>query len=328
MSLHVVILAGGIGARFWPLSSPACPKQFLDFLGTGRSLIQATFDRFVQLVPKENIWVVTHRDYLPYIEMQLPSISVSHILLESERKNTAASVAYAVYHIARLFPDATVLMTPADHFIEKQPEFIHALQKGYTFIQEAEKLSKTDELEKESLPIILTLGIDPTSPNIGYGYIQVDPLAQSYSKNGYILPILSFVEKPTLEKAQNMLSEGNYYWNAGIFIFSLRAGIQLFKQYASLFHDAFLQSNRIEEIFAHLPHISFDYALMEKIPAAQLYIIHADIGWSDLGTWSAVHTLLHKQKTRDFSSNDGINLQNQPIFLGGLPEKKNCLSRI
>jgi len=287
MSLHGVILAGGAGTRFWPISRQALPKQFLDFLGTGRTFIQSTFDRLIQLIAIDKIWIITHKDYFALVREQLPELPLSNILLEPERKNTAASFAYASYKIAQTDPGATVAFLPSDHFILKENKFLQILKKGYQFIQDKEG--------------ILTLGVAPTYPETGYGYIQTDIRIRGEED---ILPILAFKEKPTIQKATEMLAQGNYYWNSGIYIYPLKAGLHLFETYAPIFHQLFSrllnswdttqEQRQLEEIFKSLPIISFDYAIMEYV--RESFMIPANIGWSDLGTWNSIYKHLERDE--------------------------------
>lgn len=275
---YCVIMCGGVGSRFWPYSREARPKQFIDFLGTGRSLLQMSYDRILPLVPKENIIVVTNRRYEGLIREQLPDILPGNILLEPARRNTAPCIAWAAYHIAALDPEASMIVTPSDHLITDCHGFEGCVSRGFEFV--------------ESHDALLTLGISPTRPETGYGYIQVGaPVADDINK------VKTFTEKPDRELAKVFVESGEFLWNAGIFLWRVSTIIEALRQYtgdvtmlfdrgASLFgtpgEKAFIDEN-----FESCPANSIDYAVMEK--ASNVYVEVARFGWNDLGTWSSLY---------------------------------------
>ena len=270
-------MCGGVGSRFWPSSRQARPKQFIDFMGTGRSLLQMTFDRVLEVVPTENVIIVTNGDYASLIREQLPDVKAENILLEPARRNTAPCLAWAVHHIAALNPEAAVLVTPADHLIMREKEFHTALRRGFDFV--------------ETHDALLTLGIEPSRPETGYGYIQVGKHVTEH-----ICKVKTFTEKPDLELAKVFLASGDFKWNSGLFMWSaksfLKALAENSPELAQRFEagaDKFGTPDEkafIKREFPACPAISIDYALMEK--AANVYVEAVDPGWSDLGTWSAL----------------------------------------
>lgn len=272
-----VIMCGGIGSRFWPYSRTNRPKQFIDFLGTGRSLLQMSYDRILAIVPKENIIFVTNKQYAPLIKEQLPEISDNQILLEPARRNTAPCIAWAAYHIAAIDPQATMIVTPSDHLITREKEFEQSVISGLEFVENNEAL--------------LTLGIKPTRPETGYGYIQVGGKV-----SGNISNVKTFTEKPNVELAKVFLDSGEFFWNSGIFLWKASAIINALKEYApdvtSTFErglDCFgteKEDKFIAENFAGCVNISIDFAVMEK--AANVFVETVSFGWNDLGTWSAL----------------------------------------
>ena len=274
---YCVIMCGGVGSRFWPYSREARPKQFIDFLGTGRSLLQMSYDRILPLVPKENIIVVTNRRYESLIREQLPDIIPSNILLEPARRNTAPCIAWAAYHIAALDPEASMIVTPSDHLITDCHGFEACVSRGFDFV--------------ETTDALLTLGITPTRPETGYGYIQI---GESVSAD--INKVKTFTEKPNLDLARVFVDSGEFFWNAGIFLWRASAIIDALHRYDSdltvLFDsgaDRFGTPAEVEfinENFESCPANSIDYAVMEK--ASNVYVECARFGWNDLGTWSSL----------------------------------------
>jgi len=281
---YVVIMAGGVGSRFWPASRTAKPKQFLDILGMGKSLIRLTFERFLNLVPASNIFVVTHADYEALVKEELPELGSSQILCEPSRQNTAPCVAYAAFKIRELDADASFVVAPSDHLIIKEEEFLRKIRHGLDFV------SKNNAL--------LTLGIKPTHPNCGYGYINFD---RAGAKDD-IYPVNCFTEKPDLTTAEAFFAGGQHLWNAGIFLWNVKSLLSAFEKYQPEMYSTFelvsLKMNTLEErsiintIYPGLESISIDYAIMEK--ADNIYTLPADIGWSDIGTWGALHEILEK----------------------------------
>ena len=279
-------MAGGVGSRFWPASRESLPKQFLDILGVGKSLIQLTYDRALQLVPKENILIATNKRYKGLVNEHLPDISDNQILLEPSRNNTAPCIAYLALKIANQNPDSTFAVWPSDHVILKETEFNTKMNLAFSYAEKGEAL--------------VTLGIQPTRPDTGYGYIEVNHKdgAQAIEK------VVQFKEKPDLATAQSYLDAGNYFWNAGIFIWSVKAVTEAFQNNApsilevlgedlSKYNTAEEQAY-IDRVYPNTEKISVDYALLER--SKNVYTIPADIGWSDLGTWNSLHAYSEKDK--------------------------------
>ena len=273
-------MCGGVGSRFWPFSRNDRPKQFLDFFGTGRSLLQLTVDRISPIVPAENIILVTNRQYAGIIREQLPQVKESNILLEPARRNTAPCICWAAHHIAALDPEASIVTLPSDHLVLKEEEFHRKIEEGFRFVESGTRL--------------LTLGIQPTGPNTGYGYIQQGAPAEGFAG---IRKVKSFTEKPSLDVAKLFLSSGEFFWNAGIFLWSVGSILEAFAKYAPDMEQLFTspegvygtpqEPEFIDTIFPDARSISIDYAIMEK--ADNVYVETVDIGWSDLGTWNALY---------------------------------------
>lgn len=284
-------MAGGVGSRFWPMSTEEKPKQFLDVLGIGKTLIQQTVDRFKTVAPTENILIVTSSKYKELVIAQCPELLESNILLEPCMRNTAPCIAYAAYKIKGLNPDANIVVAPSDHLITNEAEFIRIIENGLDFTANNETL--------------LTLGIQPHRPETGYGYIQANrPLSGaevevdkgiSTSLNGP-LKVAAFKEKPNLETAKEYLASGDFFWNSGIFLWSLKSILTAFESFvpevAGIFQkgETFYNTEKeqafIDEMFPTCTNISIDYAVMEK--ADNIYVQPADFGWSDLGTWGSL----------------------------------------
>ncbi len=275
---YCVIMCGGIGSRFWPYSRTDRPKQFIDFFGTGRSLLQMSYDRILSVVPAENIIVVTNTVYAPLVREQLPDIDNSRILLEPARRNTAPCIAWAAHHIAALDPEASMIVTPSDHLITRDKEFETSILKGFEFV--------------ESHDALLTLGIRPTRPETGYGYIQI-----GREIGDGILKVKTFTEKPNRELAEVFLESGEFFWNSGIFLWKASAIKKALAEHAGDIYSIFEQGNGVygtpaenDFIQANFPGcmgISIDFAVMEK--ASNVYVECVDFGWNDLGTWSALY---------------------------------------
>ena len=277
---YCVIMCGGVGSRFWPFSRNDMPKQFLDFFGTGRSLLQLTVDRISPIVGMSNIILVTNRQYADIIRRQLPEVKESNILLEPARRNTAPCICWAAHHIHALDPEASIVTLPSDHLVLKEEAFRNAINEGLDFVESGDRL--------------LTLGIQPTGPNTGYGYIQQGVPADDWKG---IRKVKSFTEKPDLEMAKMFLSSGEFFWNSGIFLWTADSILKAFTKYApeiaQLFEapaDTYATAAEpafIDSIFESSPSISIDYAIMEK--ADNVYVKTVDLGWSDLGTWNALY---------------------------------------
>lgn len=278
---HLVIMAGGVGSRFWPMSTQERPKQFIDVLGTGRSLLQMTLDRFAGVVPAENVWVVTNRKYFDLVRTQLPGVPVANILQEPCRRNTAPCIAYVSWRIKMADPKANIVVAPSDHLVVDTEEFRRVI------IQSLQFTSETDA--------IVTIGIKPTRPETGYGYIQADLTARS-PRNKEIFRVDEFHEKPELDVAVRYMRESNYFWNAGIFVWSVETIVNALRVYAPAINRVFegmkdlmgtpAEQAAIDERYADCESISIDYAVLER--ATEIFCFPADFGWSDLGTWGSL----------------------------------------
>ena len=301
-------MAGGVGSRFWPMSTKEKPKQFIDVLGVGKTLIQLTVERFGALVAPENIWVVTNQKYAPIVEEQLPDIPKSNILCEPCRRNTAPCIAYVSWRIKSNDPKANIVVTPSDHIVMDTAEFQRVIKECMRFT------SETDA--------IVTLGMKPNRPETGYGYIQAD-LSTSSLRNKEIYRVDSFREKPDLKTAEEYIKKNYYFWNAGIFIWNVNTIVNAFRIYqptmARIFESMLAvygtekEQAIIDERFPECENISVDYAIMEK--AEEIFVCPADFGWSDLGTWGS----LHGQSKKDLYGNATIG---QDI---NLIESHNCI---
>lgn len=276
---HVVIMAGGIGSRFWPLSTPEFPKQFIDILGCGRTLIQLTIDRFKGLCPDKNFWVVTNASYVDIVKEQLPQIPHSHILAEPAARNTAPCIAWACWSIRKENPNANVVVTPADAVVMNSEEFRRVIGNALEFTKESDA--------------IVTIGIKPSRPETGYGYVETAEQA-----TGEICKVKEFKEKPNFETAQEYLRNGNYLWNAGIFVWNVNTivdSITKYKPNIAKDMDAIETTGNVKEIFPQCEKISIDFAVMEPASKDGKVFTHpADFGWSDLGNWASLHDKLEK----------------------------------
>lgn len=281
MNNHVVIMAGGVGGRFWPMSTADKPKQFIDVLGVGRSLLQLTYDRFEGICPPENVWVVTNVKYAGIVREQLPEVSASHILLEPARRNTAPCIAYVSWKIKSQDSKANIVVAPSDHLITNPVEFRRVIVSCLKFT------SETDA--------IVTLGMKPTRPETGYGYIQAD-LTTSSPRNKEIFRVDTFREKPDLQTAMTYIRQNNFFWNAGIFIWNVETIVNAFRIYQPAISKVFEsmlpiygtpdEQKEIDRRYGECENISVDYAIMEK--AEEIFVCPADFGWSDLGTWGSL----------------------------------------
>jgi mannose-1-phosphate guanylyltransferase len=277
-------MAGGIGSRFWPMSRTHFPKQFLDILNTGRTLIQATYDRFAKFIPAKNIYIVTSVQYRDIVLEQLPQLPPENVLCEPSRKNTAPCVAYISYKLQQLDPEANLICAPADHLIHDEAAFSETCLQALDFTQD--------------LKALVTLGIEPTNPNTGYGYIQYDQ--RTVAPN--IFKVKTFTEKPDKELAKTFVASGDFLWNAGIFVWRTSSIIQAFETHLSEIHEVFdaqkndfntpNENEAIEKIYPQCVNISIDYGIMEK--ANNVYIIPSAFGWSDLGTWASTYETIDK----------------------------------
>ncbi|NDV46684.1 mannose-1-phosphate guanylyltransferase [Paludibacter sp. 221] len=293
---YCIIMAGGVGSRFWPFSRNDRPKQFLDFFGTGRSLLQLTFDRFRHVVPAKNILIVTNHIYKELIMEQLPEIQPSQILLEPHRRNTAPCIAYAVSRIKSITDKANIIVTPSDHLILKETEFLDTIREGLNFIEANDSL--------------LTLGIKPSRPETGYGYIQIDEGA------GNLRKVKTFTEKPNAELAQVFFETGEFFWNSGIFLWNLDSIDSAFQTLLPEIADKFNRGKSkmntdeeqsfINEIYPTCPNISIDYGIMEK--ASNVYVLCSDFGWTDLGTWGSLYDMSNKDEQ------ENVTLKCQAVY--------------
>lgn len=274
---YVAIMAGGIGSRFWPKSRTAFPKQFLDLLNIGKTLIQSTFERFEKIVPADHIFIVTTKEYESIVRKQLPRAAAANILLEPSRKNTAPCIAYVSYKLAKLDPNAKLVCSPADHLITNEAEFQHACEQAFGFV--------------DHLNAFITLGIKPTYPNTGYGYIQHETIPAANN----IYQVITFTEKPNIELASTFIASGDFLWNAGIFFWKVKNILLAFEKYLPEMHEVFHaeeehfntpeEAAAIERIYPQCTNISIDYGIMEK--AENVYVIPSSFGWSDIGTWNS-----------------------------------------
>jgi len=294
---YVAIMAGGIGSRFWPLSRVSKPKQFLDILGTGQSLLKTTFDRFAKIVPPENIYIVTGSKYVDLVKRQIPAIKSHQIVAEPLRRNTAPCIAYIANKINALDPEAQLVVAPSDHLILNEADFAVEIQKGLNYAAQGNYL--------------LTLGIRPSRPDTGYGYIQY--LEQKEVSKG-IYKVKTFTEKPNLGLAKQFLDSGDFLWNSGIFIWSVSSIISAFEKHLPEVQDAFkegktvyntpLEKEFIEELYPSCKNISIDYGVMEK--ADNVFVIPSNFGWSDLGTWTSLWDNHNKDADQNALSDDNI----------------------
>lgn len=305
---HLVIMAGGVGSRFWPMSTMEYPKQFIDVLGCGKTLLQLTRERFGNIFPSTNVWVVTSAKYADVVKEQLPDMDDEHILLEPCRRNTAPCIAYVSWKIKLKYPKANLVVTPSDHIVTDVPEFRRIIKTAMDYT------CNTDA--------IVTLGMKPTRPETGYGYIAADLSSPSMS-NRNIFRVDSFKEKPDIETAKQYIAQSNYYWNAGIFIWNVNTIVNSFRVYqppmANIFESMLTdyytgkEQDRVNTDFPLCENISVDYAILEK--AEEIFVMPADFGWSDLGTWSS----LHEQSKLDLYNNALIG-DHIEVY-----ETKNCV---
>lgn len=305
---HLVIMAGGVGSRFWPMSTADRPKQFIDVLGVGKTLIQLTNERFSGVIPPCNVWVVTNEKYVSVVQEQLPDIPVDHILSEPCRRNTAPCIAYVSWRIKKENPKANIVVSPSDHIVTNPEEFRRVVTNCLKFTAETDA--------------IVTLGMKPTRPETGYGYIQAD-LSTVSARNKEIFRVDQFREKPDLATAIQYTKQSNFFWNAGIFIWSASTIVNAFRIYqpgvARIFENIMDilgtadEQRVIDEVYPECDNISVDYAIMEK--AEEIFVCPADFGWSDLGTWGS----LLAQTPHDLYGNAVIG-ENIQLF-----DSKNCI---
>ena len=303
---YCIIMAGGIGSRFWPLSKDNYPKQFLDILGTGKSFIRSTYERFSPVIPDENFLVVTNKAYKQLVLEHLPMLKPDQVLCEPARRNTAPCIAYAAYHIQSCCKEANIVVTPADHLVTNETEFQRIIRLGFDFLTKHQNA-------------LMTIGIKPSRPETGYGYIQVpkqDVLPE-------VVKVEMFKEKPNYETAVKFVADGNYFWNSGIFLWTLDGIMQAFKQYLPEMVEVFEKGKHlfgtpkeqdfISEHFVDCPNISIDYGVMEKSP--NTYTIPADFGWSDIGTWGSLFTHAKKDNNGNALRGKVVSVDNKNTII-------------
>jgi mannose-1-phosphate guanylyltransferase len=307
-------MAGGIGSRFWPMSRAEMPKQFLDILGTGKTLIQQTVDRFKNICPVENILIVTNEQYKSIVLEQLPQLSEDQVVCEPMMRNTAPCIAYANHKIAAKNPNANIVVAPSDHLVLNQPEFDEIINAA---------IEQSDHKD-----CLVTLGIKPSRPDTGYGYIQFTEEATEIGN--HIRKVKTFTEKPTLEIAQQFIDSGDFYWNSGIFIWNVKSINKAFKQLLpevdSLFKEGIGKYNTSEEqafinrIYPTCKNISIDYGIMEG--ADNVYVVLSDFGWSDLGTWGSLYTHLDHDKSGNGITGEDVHMYDSSDCIVNVPKDK------
>ncbi len=313
---YVAIMAGGIGSRFWPGSRVSRPKQFLDILGVGKSLIRLTFERFLKVCPVENIFIVTNTIYKDLVKEHLPELTDNQIICEPSRNNTAPCVAYTSLKLNSLNPNANIVIAPSDHIILDEATFTNKVNQAINFAENKEAL--------------VTLGIQPSNPNTGYGYIN---FAEN-DENG-VYKVVQFTEKPNLETAKKFVESGNYLWNAGIFIWNVKSILNSYKKNAVEIYDILAAGNEfyntdkeqafIDEAYPTTPSISVDYAIMEK--ADNVYTIPSAFGWSDLGTWGSLYLESDKDDNNNVINGNEIHTENVSDCLIRMPKDKLLVAK-
>ena len=313
-NLNAVIMAGGIGSRFWPMSRSTFPKQFHDILGTGSTLLQQTYERFLNLCPPENIYIVTSDIYKDLVMDQLDGIPDENVLLEPSRRNTAPCIAYAAYRIKQKDRDAVMVVAPSDHLVLKENTFNQTIEKA---VDQAKNSGN-----------LVTLGIKPSRPDTGYGYIQFEDEPDAAEKN--IKRVKTFTEKPDLELAREFIHSGDFYWNSGIFIWTLDSILNAFSEFLPETDELFqnIESNlgtdrereSIESVYAVCESISIDYGILEK--AKNVNVVLSDFGWSDLGTWGSLFTQIKKDKENNAVIGKNVVLQDCTDNMISVPENK------
>lgn len=312
---YCVIMAGGIGSRFWPLSKTSRPKQFLDILGTGETFIQQTYRRFKAVCPAENFLIVTNTIYKDMVLEQLPELTEDQVLCEPMRRNTAPCIAYAAYKIKSKTPDANIIVAPSDHLITKESEFIKQINKALDYVSENDSL--------------LTLGITPSRPETGYGYIQISDKVD-YNSYDNLYKVKTFTEKPDLKMAKVFMESGEFFWNSGIFVWSLSAILSSFEQYLPDVNDLFEKGANwyytadepafLNKTYSECPNISIDYGIMEK--AQNVFVLCADFGWSDLGTWGSLWDQSAKDDKDNAVQGDNVMLYNSENCIVNMKKDK------
>jgi len=312
--VHCVIMAGGIGSRFWPLSRIIKPKQFIDILGTGSTLLQQTFSRMSRICPPENIIIVTSQIYKNIVLEQLPKISPDQVILEPMRRNTAPCISFANYKIKQKTPNAVVIVAPSDHLILNEDNFVETINSAIGYAAQNDAL--------------LTLGVKPSRPETGYGYIQVGTSVDKHNHN--LKKVKTFTEKPNLEMAKVFVESGEFYWNSGLFIWSLNSIINAFEKHLpevnSLFKDISPkfgtqdEKQLVERAYSECRNISIDYGIMEK--AENVYVICSAFGWSDLGTWGSLYSHSNKDANQNAINGKNVMVYDSKNTLVNVPDKK------
>ncbi len=310
-------MAGGVGSRFWPLSTPQRPKQFIDVLGIGKTLIQMTYERLLNLVPEDNVYILTNENYVSLVQEQLPAIDRSRILTEPQRKNTAPCIAYAAAKIQKANKDACMIVCPSDHLIIKEEVFKNIVEKAISNAVENEK--------------IVTLGIKPTRPDTGYGYIEFSKGNNTIA--GEVTKVLQFREKPNLETAELFIKSGNFYWNSGIFVWKSSVVLNALEKYQKDLFDLFCadtskyntseEQDFVNKAFDACEDISIDYAIMEK--ADNVDVVLANFDWSDLGTWKSLNEHLDKDTFNNSIIGNNVHTFNVKNCLVNVPQEKLVL---
>jgi len=309
-------MAGGVGSRFWPLSTTERPKQFLDVLGIGKSLLRLTFERLQKFIPADQIYILTNTAYQALVLEQLPELTAAQVLCEPERKNTAPCIAYAAAKINALDPDATLLVSPADHLIINELRFEQIIETAWQTAQTGQ---------------LVTLGIEPTRPDTGYGYIEFEKTENT--TKGSACPVLQFREKPNLATAEAFLSAGNFFWNAGIFVWKAAVVLEALKAHQTDIYEIFSTDTAVygtdqevdflQKAFAACPDISIDFAIMEK--AQNVSMVLADFDWSDLGTWGSLTTHLNKDAQQNSIIGQNVHAFDTNNCLVNVPAHKTVL---
>lgn len=308
-------MAGGIGTRFWPLSKSTMPKQFLDILGTGRTFLQQTYDRLKKICPNENFYVVTSVDYKELVMKQLPELQENQILLEPLRRNTAPCIAYACYKIQKIDPNANIIVAPSDHLIQQEDAFLEEVRKGLEFV------GKNDAL--------LTLGIRPNRPETAYGYIQIES-TKAVGEVENLHKVKTFTEKPDLQIAKIFLESGEFFWNSGIFIWSLQSIMKAFHTHLGWVSELFDKGSKLygtsdevhflNKTYSECQNISIDYGIMEK--ATNVYVLCSDFGWSDMGTWRSLYENSNKDNQGNVVSGENVMLYGSKDCIVNMPNEK------
>jgi len=307
-------MAGGIGSRFWPMSRNNFPKQFIDILGTGKTLIRQTYERFLSICPPENIYIVTNESYVQHVFAQIPELGKDQVLAEPQRRNTSPCVAYAAAKIHSLNPNANLVVAPSDHVIQDEKKFHQAIVRGLEFTAAKD--------------VLLTIGIKPSRPDTGYGYIQFNEVEGEEEFS--ISKVKTFTEKPNLEMAKFFLKSGEFLWNAGIFLWNVKSILKAFEDLMPDMYALFMEGKEnyhtpaegdyIRRAYAMCKNISIDYGIMEK--ARNVYVLNAEFGWSDLGTWKSLYEHLPHDKSGNAIVGSHIMVDNTSNCIINLPKDK------